>query len=858
MAKIATYPVDAVPTLNDKVIGTDVDNELITKNYRIGDIVALVPGGGLSVQSLNTLTGELNLLGTGGITVTASGTDLTIDGSGIGGGGITSVEGATGPAIDLAGKGGITITAVGNLINIDGSGISGGNPGAPQDGIQVNDNGVFVAYNWLKVNQSLRTLDLGDGSIGKGGTIAGVANFFNGQGDEGNTLGSARFYDFLSNTNYVGIVGPGQMEKVSYEIALPGAAPTLGGQVMSFKGSVNQTYEMEWTTPSGGGGVSGVSGTAPVNVTTGTTPVVSMTVATTKVDGYLSSNDYTTFNSKQDALVSGTSIKTINGQTLLGNGNITISGGGGTPAGVAGSIQINDGTNFSADTNLTWDTTNNILTVGNENNPVFQEGIIHLKGNGSTEGGKVKFQTGAGKGSPVDIILEAPASGAVQTISLPETIPTADTQILGIKSISGTVVQTQWETPSGGGGGTVTGVTGTLPISSSGGTTPDISIAAASSKVDGYLTSSDYSIFNSKQGALTLTTTGSSGAATLSGNTLNIPQYSGGGSTSPGGSSSQIQYNNNGAFDGDAKFTLVPSGTLTTVTIGNSTNPSVSYGLLKLTGNGSTEGGKIQLETGAGKGTPVLVTLQAPTTGAAQTISLPDTVPTADTQILGIKSINGTLVQTQWEAPSGGGGAVTSVTTTGSTGAATLTGGVLNIPNYTFGNGITFMGSQKTIGSQQIANNALTLISFGNNTVFKNNDPDFGTIQTESDSLGIKASEISFSGAASEGNYWIVMNVNFESGDNLAPIMYAEVEGSPSSQKLVEMTTEVLPINGSDNKRNYYRCFRYTKVGADKQTVHLQVYFPLKGGGRGQTIAIPSPVSGMAQAPAASVEIWKN
>ena len=80
----------------------------------------------------------------------------------------------------------------------------------------------------------------------------------------------------------------------------------------------------------------------------------------------------------------------------------------------------------------------------------------------------------------------------------------------------------------------------------------------------------------------------------------------------------------------------------------------------------------------------------------------------------------------------------------GGTGAATLTGGFLKIPNYTFGNGITFMGSQKTIGSQQIANNALTLISFGNNTVFKNNDPDFGTIQTESDSLGIKASEIYF------------------------------------------------------------------------------------------------------------------
>ena len=33
---------------------------------------------------------------------------------------------------------------------------------------------------------------------------------------------------------------------------------------------------------------------------------------------------------KQDNLVSGTNIKTINSQSLLGSGNIVISGGGGT------------------------------------------------------------------------------------------------------------------------------------------------------------------------------------------------------------------------------------------------------------------------------------------------------------------------------------------------------------------------------------------------------------------------------------------------------------------------------------------------------------------------------------------------
>lgn len=38
-------------------------------------------------------------------------------------------------------------------------------------------------------------------------------------------------------------------------------------------------------------------------------------------------------NAKQDQLVSGTNIKTINGQSLLGSGNITIEGGGGSSSG---------------------------------------------------------------------------------------------------------------------------------------------------------------------------------------------------------------------------------------------------------------------------------------------------------------------------------------------------------------------------------------------------------------------------------------------------------------------------------------------------------------------------------------------
>ena len=42
---------------------------------------------------------------------------------------------------------------------------------------------------------------------------------------------------------------------------------------------------------------------------------------------HVTSSDKTTWNGKQDALVSGTNIKTVNNESLLGSGNITIQGG---------------------------------------------------------------------------------------------------------------------------------------------------------------------------------------------------------------------------------------------------------------------------------------------------------------------------------------------------------------------------------------------------------------------------------------------------------------------------------------------------------------------------------------------------
>jgi hypothetical protein len=59
-------------------------------------------------------------------------------------------------------------------------------------------------------------------------------------------------------------------------------------------------------------------------------------------------------------------------------------------------------------------------------------------------------------------------------------------------------VQVNDFTTSSGGGGSVASVTGTAPVVSSGGSTPAISMAAATGSVDGYLTSANWTAFNNK------------------------------------------------------------------------------------------------------------------------------------------------------------------------------------------------------------------------------------------------------------------------------------------------------------------------------------------------------------------------
>jgi hypothetical protein len=112
------------------------------------------------------------------------------------------------------------------------------------------------------------------------------------------------------------------------------------------------------------------------------------TALATKQDSLVSGTNIKTVNSTtllgsgdvavQETLVSGTNIKTLNSVSLLGAGNIVLAA---TPSGVSGAIQFSDGSAFASDaTKFFWDNTNKRLGVG-LNNP---SAIVDIKGVGTT------------------------------------------------------------------------------------------------------------------------------------------------------------------------------------------------------------------------------------------------------------------------------------------------------------------------------------------------------------------------------------------------------------------------------------------------------------------------------------------
>ena len=170
MAKISTYPT-SLPTVNDILIGSDADNLDVTKNYLLGDIIALIPGGSNSVQSLNGATGVVTLQGKGGLVVTEVGTQIFLDVTGVGNVDSLTTTGTSGAATLAAGVLNIPIYAGGGGVT-DINSITGSVVLQGTSGISVSQVGSTITINNSPVFASLTTIGL----TGPATLVGGVLN----------------------------------------------------------------------------------------------------------------------------------------------------------------------------------------------------------------------------------------------------------------------------------------------------------------------------------------------------------------------------------------------------------------------------------------------------------------------------------------------------------------------------------------------------------------------------------------------------------------------------------------------------------------------------------------------------------
>jgi len=298
------------PTWAASSTGTVTSVSVVSANGLAGTVATATTTPAITLST--TITGLLKGNGTA-ISAATSGTDYAPATSGTsilygnGSGGFSNVTIGTGVAfsagtLSATGSGG-TVTSVTGTAPVVSSG--GATPAISMAAATTSVNGYLTSTDWTTFNNK--------GS----GTVTSVAAL---------TLGT-------TGTDLSSTVANGTTTPV-ITLQVPTASASNRGALSA----------ADWTTfnNKGSGTVTSVTGTAPVVSSGGTTPAISMAAATTSVNGYLTSTDWTTFNNKQAALVSGTNIKTVNGTTLLGSGDLgTITyayGGTGLTSYTAGDI----------------------------------------------------------------------------------------------------------------------------------------------------------------------------------------------------------------------------------------------------------------------------------------------------------------------------------------------------------------------------------------------------------------------------------------------------------------------------------------------------------------------------------------
>jgi hypothetical protein len=219
--------------------------------------------------------------------------------------------------------------------------------------------------------------------------------------------------------------------------------------------------------------------------------------------GALSSADWTTFNNKANAL-SGTlnTVPKFTSASTIGDSNIKDNGSAVTVNATAGSFGALQVGNYNG--NILMNTTNTsgglifqntsssnkLWDFSSYNNDInFNESGVATPVMTLKTGGNVGIKTTI----PSFLLDVAGTFGATGIVTLGNLAGSGSRMVIADSS---GVLSTQAITT-----GTVTAVTASSPLFSSGGNTPNITIQQSSGSQDGYLSSTDWTTFNNKQAA---------------------------------------------------------------------------------------------------------------------------------------------------------------------------------------------------------------------------------------------------------------------------------------------------------------------------------------------------------------------
>ena len=511
MGKISQYSDVVGPKLSDKLIGTSVgyneEGELkdVTYNFTLQQLLTLfipnTPTNTLQgvLDNGNTATQDINLFGK----ITVTNLDVTdtanlykthfIEEAYIEGLLFDSLDlsGTTGQILSNTGSGvkwitpaiftptlqqvleegnisdiGIILDAnieandiqadnleLSNNLKLDGrlydsensSGVNGQVLVSLGNGVEWQDLGLYVANSPLFINPSTKTISIQKADSTQDGYLSRI-DWINFDGKQN---------EIVVTTN--GNSGPS----------------TLIGNVLNIP-----QYASE--------GLMGLTVSSPLQITSGVTPNISIPQATGLLSGFLSSTDWNTFNSKQNAL-SGTGI-------VISNSGVI---------------------SYITDNSTNWNTAYNNMIVSAAVTGLSTKTLTLTQQDGGTitaswtdDNTDAVTSVFGRTGAVIAVNGDYNTSQVTENTNLyfTQARVSANTDVAANTALRHNPLTI----------GTANGLS--LSVQ-------QLSLGLASSSANGALSNTDWTTFNSKQNAILLTTLGTSGAATFIGNTLNIPNY---------------------------------------------------------------------------------------------------------------------------------------------------------------------------------------------------------------------------------------------------------------------------------------------------------------------------------------------